>query len=73
MQYRFVLWPAVSVAGLLLFSVPTPGMGQSRGASSGGADSGYLSGSAASGHYGTSGSAEALRQEDAQSHHRFTK
>lgn len=63
MQYRFILWPAVSVAGLLLFSVPTPGMGQSRGTSSEGADSNYLSGSVASGHHGTSGSSDVSRHE----------
>jgi osmotically-inducible protein OsmY len=63
MQYRFISWPAVSIAGLLIFSVPTPGMGQSRGTSSEGADSSYLSGSAASGHHGTSGSTDASRHE----------
>lgn len=66
MQHRFLPWPAVGVAGLLIFGVPASGTGQSRGTSSEGADSNYFSGSTTSGHHGTSDNTEAFRRDDVE-------
>jgi hyperosmotically inducible periplasmic protein len=51
------------IVGMTVAVIPSLTYGQSRGTGTEGADSSYHSGSAATGHYGTSGSTETSRNE----------
>lgn len=63
MYNRSLLIQVWLTVGMMLVAIPSLVYGQSRGTGTEGADSSYHSGSAATGHYGTSGSTETSRNE----------
>jgi hypothetical protein len=63
MYKRSLLIQVWLTVGMMIIAIPSLVYGQSRGTGTEGADSSYHLGSAATGHYGTSGSTETSRKE----------
>jgi len=60
------IWSTVCVMSVIALNTPVLTHGQSRGTGESGAGSGYLSGSAATGQHGTSGSSDSIQRHEGQ-------